>query len=338
MVPEYMIDWWLGFIHAWLAELTGLVGQGSKRIFVGYLISATIIAVLWLMWQRRLNLAGAFAWLFQGKTWWSQSSRSDYQMMFINQPIMLLLSPLMLSKLALATTLFYTLTDWVTRPLWSSDISTFWVSVIFTSCLFVVDDASRYYLHRLMHRWPVLWAFHRVHHTAESLTPFTVLRTHPIEGLLFGLRSVLVQGLLIGVFVFIFADRVTLLSLLGANAVTAVLNLLGSNLRHSPVPISYGKTLERWLISPAQHQIHHSQARQHWDKNFGAFIALWDRLGGTLEYGSNTQTLSYGLVGQRPTEHQLVNLYWQPFKRCWQSFRRHKGDLISAPNVTSETS
>jgi len=257
--------------------------------------------------------------------------------MLLNQPLMLLLSPLLLSKLVLATSIFYSLSDWVVRPLWSSDISAFWVSVLFTACLFVVDDASRYYLHRLMHRWPALWAFHRVHHTAESLTPFTVFRTHPVEGVLFGLRSALVQGFLIGVFVFLFYDRVTLLSVLGANVFTAALNLLGSNLRHSPVPISYGKTLESWLISPAQHQIHHSQAREHWNKNFGAFIAVWDRLGNTLEYGSNTQDLTYGLRHQKPQEHQLVTLYWQPFKHCWRCLRRNKIEPNSAMSATSET-
>ena len=332
------MEWLFEFLLSWLSEFRGLVSQGSKRVFLGYMLSAAIIAVVWLMWQRRLNFVAALRWLFQGKIWWSNSSRSDYQMMFINQPIMLLLSPLMLSKLALATALFYTLNEWVSRPLWPANISTFWVSVIFTSCLFVVDDASRYYLHRLMHRWPVLWSFHRVHHTAQSLTPFTVLRTHPIEGLLFGLRSALVQGLLIGVFVFVFADRVTLLSLLGANAVTTVLNILGSNLRHSPVPISYGKTLERWLISPAQHQIHHSQARQHWDKNFGAFIALWDRMGNTLEYGSSKQKLIFGLSGQKSKEHQLSSLYWKPFKSCWSYYRGKKLDLVSTANRTNVTS
>ena len=332
------MDWLFEFIQSWFSELMGLVSQGSKRIFFGYMLSATLIAVVWLMWQRQLNCLAAFRWLFQGKTWWSSSSQSDYTIMLLNQPIMLLLSPILLSKLALATTLFYALNNWVSRPLWFSDIPVFWVSVIFTSCLFVVDDASRYYLHRLMHRWPVLWAFHRVHHTAESLTPFTVLRTHPMEGLLFGLRSVLVQGFLISVFVFVFADRVTLLSLLGANVFNAVLNLLGSNLRHSPVPISYGKVIEGWLISPAQHQIHHSQARQHWDKNFGAFIALWDRLGNTLEYGSNSQELTYGLLGQKPKEHQLVTLYWQPFTSSWRYCWRSKGKLISTNNKTHVTS
>ena len=331
------MQWLLEFAQSWFSELTSLVSQGSKRVFLGYLLSAAILAIIWLMWQRKLNFMAAVGWLFRRETWWSRSSKSDYRLMLINQPLMLLLSPLLLSKLVLATSIFYSLSDWVVRPLWSSDISAFWVSVLFTACLFVVDDASRYYLHRLMHRWPALWAFHRVHHTAESLTPFTVFRTHPVEGVLFGLRSALVQGFLIGVFVFLFYDRVTLLSVLGANVFTAALNLLGSNLRHSPVPISYGKTLESWLISPAQHQIHHSQAREHWNKNFGAFIAVWDRLGNTLEYGSNTQDLTYGLSHQKPQEHQLVTLYWQPFKHCWRCLRRNKIEPNSAMSAISET-
>ncbi|MDE0956201.1 MAG: sterol desaturase family protein [Pseudomonadales bacterium] len=331
------MQWLLEFAQSWFSELTSLVSQGSKRVFLGYLLSAAILAIIWLMWQRKLNFMAAVGWLFRRETWWSRSSKSDYRLMLLNQPLMLLLSPLLLSKLVLATSIFYSLSDWVVRPLWSSDISAFWVSVLFTTCLFVVDDASRYYLHRLMHRWPALWAFHRVHHTAESLTPFTVFRTHPVEGVLFGLRSALVQGFLIGVFVFLFYDRVTLLSVLGANVFTAALNLLGSNLRHSPVPISYGKTLESWLISPAQHQIHHSQAREHWNKNFGAFIAVWDRLGNTLEYGSNTQDLTYGLRHQKPQEHQLVTLYWQPFKHCWRCLRRNKIEPNSAMSAISET-
>ena len=331
------MQWLLEFAQSWFSELTSLVSQGSKRVFLGYLLSAAIMAIIWLMWQRKLNFMAAVGWFFRRETWWSRSSRSDYRLMLLNQPLMLLLSPLLLSKLVLATSIFYSLSDWVVRPLWSSDISAFWVSVLFTACLFVVDDASRYYLHRLMHRWPALWAFHRVHHTAESLTPFTVFRTHPVEGVLFGLRSALVQGFLIGVFVFLFYDRVTLLSVLGANVFTAALNLLGSNLRHSPVPISYGKTLESWLISPAQHQIHHSQAREHWNKNFGAFIAVWDRLGNTLEYGSNTQDLTYGLRHQKPQEHQLVTLYWQPFKHCWRCLRRNKIEPNSAMSAISET-
>jgi len=318
------MEWLIAFAQSWFAELTGLVTQGSKRVFVGYLLSAAVIAIVWQMWQRRITFVGSVKTLFGLNTWWSESSKADYRLLAINQAVMLLLSPLLLSKLALATALFYGLNDWVPRPLWQGSGPIFWATLLFTSCLFVVDDASRYYLHRLMHRWPVLWAFHRVHHTAQSLTPFTVLRTHPMEGVLFGLRSAVVQGLLIGIFVFVFGDRISLLSILGANVFTAMLNILGANLRHSPVSISYGKTLEAWFISPAQHQLHHSQASEHWNSNFGAFIALWDRMGNTLSYGANDQQLTYGLAGQEDNEHQLTTLYLQPFKTCWRSFGRDK--------------
>jgi len=317
--------WVNEFASQWFEQIIGLVSQGSKRVFVAYLVAALVIACVWLVWRRGLSLATAIKLLLSPRLWWSRSSRADYQLLVVNQAVMLVLRPLILSKLTLATVLFYGLNDLFIRPLGSSsslgDLSASTIAVLFTLTLFVVDDASRYYLHRLMHRWPVLWAFHRVHHTAQTLTPFTVLRTHPVEGVLFGLRSALVQGTLIAIFVFLFADKVSLVTVLGANVFTAIFNVLGANLRHSHVSICYGKRLEAWLISPAQHQLHHSVEQQHWDCNYGAFIALWDRMGNTLIKASSEQKLSYGVPNISPQEHTLGHLYWQPFVSVWRSFR-----------------
>ena len=36
-----------------------------------------------------------------------------------------------------------------------------------------------------MHRVPALWEFHKVHHSAEVLTPLTEWRQHPLELMLF---------------------------------------------------------------------------------------------------------------------------------------------------------
>ena len=91
------------------------------------------------------------------------------------------------------------------------------IAILFTTTLFILDDAAKYVIHRALHRIPLLWCFHRVHHTAETLTPFTVYRTHPVEGIIFALRAIFVQALAIGVFFFFFGDRVELLTLLGAN-------------------------------------------------------------------------------------------------------------------------
>jgi len=50
---------------------------------------------------------------------------------------------------------------------------------------------------------------------------------------------------------------------------------LGANLRHSMIPISYGR-LEKLFISPLQHQLHHGKTTSR--KNYGSMLAIWDRM------------------------------------------------------------
>nr|WP_216092588.1 sterol desaturase family protein [Candidatus Marithrix sp. Canyon 246] len=48
--------------------------------------------------------------------------------------------------------------------------------VLFTLSLFIFSDLTRYLLHRLLHSIPILWEFHKVHHSAKVLNPFTFYR------------------------------------------------------------------------------------------------------------------------------------------------------------------
>ncbi|SMN16948.1 Sterol desaturase [uncultured Candidatus Thioglobus sp.] len=66
------------------------------------------------------------------------------------------------------------------------------------------------------------------------------------------------HAICLGIFYFYFSDRVELYKVFGASVVVFVFHGLGSNLRHSHVWIKYYPWLERILISPAQHQVHHS--------------------------------------------------------------------------------
>ena len=66
--------------------------------------------------------------------------------------------------------------------------------LIFTISFFIVDDFSKFLVHMLMHKIKFLWCFHKIHHSAEVLTPMTVFRTHPIEGIIFVLRNAISQG------------------------------------------------------------------------------------------------------------------------------------------------
>ncbi|MEZ4320148.1 MAG: sterol desaturase family protein [Myxococcota bacterium] len=154
------------------------------------------------------------------------------------------------------------------------------VTLLYSVVLFVVWDASRYAVHRLMHEIPALWAFHQVHHSAEALTPLTFHRVHPVESVLYQVRGALVTGLVAGVFFWLFRGSAQPAELFGVHAIGFVLNAVSGNLRHSHVWWSFGAA-ERWLVSPAQHQLHHGLGRDR--SNYGTWLALWDRLGGSLE-------------------------------------------------------
>ena len=287
-----------------------------KRVFVGYLASAFAIALALQLVAARVALRQSLARLFSRKIWWSRSARADYRIAVLNQAIMMGVAPRLVSSLAVATLLFESMHVWFDgRPLFLPDAPGWAVAGLFTLSLFLLDDLTRYLLHRGLHAWPVLWCFHRVHHTAETLTPFTVYRTHPVEGVLFALRAVLVQAVAMAVFFFFLGDRVELLTVYGANAIVFAFNVAGSNLRHSHVRISYGRVVERVLISPAQHQIHHSVDPRHLDRNFGTVLAVWDWIGGSLCLAERRE-LRFGIAGAGAACHRLGTVYLAPFREA----------------------
>ena len=316
------------WLSSYPAALLANVVDPQKRLFAGYLLSALLIALVWGAartggdWRR--GARAVCATLFCKRLWWSRSARADYKLLVANQAVLMVLAPLLVSRVALTTWLFLVFHEWFGTPSSSLSAVPVWsVIVAFTVFQFVVDDASRYLVHRALHRFRSLWAFHKVHHSATSLTPFTVLRTHPVEAVLFSMRAAVTQALAVALFVYLFGDKVDLLSVFGVQVFLFCFNALGSNLRHTPVPVAYPSGVERWLISPAQHQVHHSTAPCHHDRNFGAVLAVWDRLGGTLCVADSGQSLKFGLPQTCPREqHSLLSLYFGPFAATLPVARR----------------
>ena len=100
----------------------------------------------------------------------------------------------------------------------------------------------------------------------------------------------------------------------GANAIVFAFNVAGSNLRHSHVRISYGRVVERVLISPAQHQIHHSVDPRHGDRNFGTVLAVWDWIGGSLCLAERGEKIRFGIPGASAACHRLDCVYLEPVR------------------------
>lgn len=133
---------------------------------------------------------------------------------------------------------------------------------------FLVMDAVGYWMHRLMHASPLLWAFHRIHHSQQRLTVLTNFRFHFVEVALFG-AATFVPGLLLKAPAWLAA---------GLLALTVQL------IAHAGHDWSYGP-LDRLLVSPRFHGVHHSTDPRHYGSNFGMLLSLWDRLFGTALTG-----------------------------------------------------
>ncbi|MCP1418530.1 sterol desaturase/sphingolipid hydroxylase (fatty acid hydroxylase superfamily) [Pseudomonas laurylsulfativorans] len=164
--------------------------------------------------------------------------------------------------------------------------------------VFLVKDFSHYWGHRAFHS-RYLWAFHKVHHSAPVLVPATASRVHFLEEVVEKLTDILCIGAFAGVFWYVCGGEVSRYTLFGVTYMVFIFNSLAANLRHSHVWLSFGPVLERVISSPAQHQIHHSDAPRHFGKNFGINLSLWDWMFGTLYVTQSTpEVIHYGTAEQ----------------------------------------
>ena len=152
-----------------------------------------------------------------------------------------------------------------------------------------------------------------------NLTPLTLFRVHPVESVFYFARGLIVFGLVSGIFVWLFGSKVNGLHVLGVDLFGFIFAAMASNLRHSPIWLSFGK-LENFLISPAQHQLHHSKAPRHYGANYGSCLAIWDWLGGSLHLAKGQKGLRFGVADTELNHdpHALGSTLLGPFRGCWR--------------------
>lgn len=279
----------------------------NKRLFWVYIISSIFLAILYFYYSKKSSKV-----ILSSKLWLHPSAKLDYYYFFLSYFInILLLIPFIISAKTIAFSInkfLYLQFDYFENSFFSYES----IILMYTLSLFFVSDFTRYWLHRFLHTVPFLWEFHKVHHSAKVLTPITFYRVHPIENLLFGLRYSLSIGFVTGIFIYFFGAMIDIYMIFGVNLFLFLFSLLGSNLRHSHVPFSYGKYLEKIFISPKQHQIHHS--KKYFNKNYGGYLALWDRAFGTLKLSNEVSVLKFGLRKEQMKDYSsLLSLLIRPF-------------------------
>lgn len=280
----------------------------NKRVFWGFLLSSFVIALICVYVKKDKSQRI----LFSSKLWWHPSARLDYIYFVFSYFIKIfMIYPVVVSAKTIALGVnSFMIQEFEFYRVTSLSYGT--IMILYTVCLFLASDFTRYWTHRFLHTIPFLWHFHKVHHSAKVLNPLTFYRVHPVENILFGFRYSLSIGLVTGVFLYYFGAMLSLFDIFGVNIFIFVFSLIGTNLRHSHVKFTYFSFLEKWLISPYMHQIHHST--KHFDRNYGGYLAIWDRLFNSLTLSKEVKTMKFGLRREQMKDYDnIFKLFFTPF-------------------------
>ncbi|TAN54392.1 MAG: sterol desaturase family protein [Betaproteobacteria bacterium] len=312
------------FFHLTKAVLAFL--QRDSFLYWPFLVSSALIALV--AWRIALAVTGSGSWrqffrdYFGGAVWWHRSARADYRFYVVNALVL----PLLFGYLVLGERQIAGMIDALLGleiPIVRAEPASFAMRLAFTVVFFIAYDFGRFVAHSLLHDVPLLWEFHKVHHSAEVLTPMTSYRAHPVDLLTMAWGGVVMTALVTWVFNHASGGAISFYSFLGVHALLWASNLIG-NLRHSPVWLSYGPRVGRWLISPAHHQLHHSCEPHHLGCNRGFELAVWDRLYGTLYVPPlKAETFRMGLGD--PSDGQwntLARMYVWPFAGAARRLRK----------------
>ena len=167
---------------------------------------------------------------------------------------------------------------------------------------FLLCDLAVYTIHRLEHLFPFLWKFHQVHHSDSQLDLSSHIRKHPLCGIY--------ATLIFVVFTLVFGFP--LISFVAYNIVGDSMGFLSHSGFSFPTP--FHQLMERLcLISPRNHELHHSVNRSEHDSNYGQVFSVWDRLFGTYQKQPHHQ-IELGLAYTPKDKQTFMNLLFLPFK------------------------
>lgn len=189
-----------------------------------------------------------------------------------------------------------------------------WLKLVLGIAMF---DFVSYWFHRLSHVVPLLWRFHRVHHSDTTMDASTNFRGHPLESFLwFGSSSILAAGifgldlLTLGLYLFI----------------TMVFFVL----QHSNLcfPKWIDKSLGLVITTPNLHKVHHEQDQYYTDSNFSDIFILWDRLFGTFK----SKPVEDIKVGLKEFDEERKQTFWYLMKSPFINVKRISSDELNKGN------
>lgn len=156
----------------------------------------------------------------------------------------------------------------------------------------LVADLAQYGVHRAFHQVPLLWRFHKVHHSVETMDWIAGSRLHLVDVIVTRGLALLVAG---------FAQEAVYayLALVSFHAVFIHANFAPR-----------ARWLERWIAMPRFHHWHHGIEPEARDVNFAVHLPMIDRWFGTHHMPEDRWPSGYGITAERAPEGWWRQLVW----------------------------
>ncbi|MDY8134936.1 sterol desaturase family protein [Aquimarina sp. 2201CG5-10] len=185
------------------------------------------------------------------------------------------------------------------------DLSTLpvWVQLII---FFIVLDFVQWFTHMLLHKYPFLWRFHKIHHSVKEMGFAAHLRYHWMENLFYKpLKTIGVM--ILGGFE---PEQAFIVHFL---AITI------GHLNHANIKITYGP-LKYILNNPVMHLYHHSYTlpENTYGVNFGISLSLWDYIFNTHHIPEDSGTIKLGFPGDEKVPKHFFGQIFYGFKKSNQ--------------------
>lgn len=180
-----------------------------------------------------------------------------------------------------------------------------WVELLVA--IIVLDLIAQYGVHFLLHKVPVMWRLHIVHHSDKHVDASTGTRHHPLDFIIretFALLAVVITGMPISFYFFY-----------------RILSVLFTYWTHANIslPPSLDKGLSYLIVTPNMHKFHHHYQLPWTDSNYGNMLSIWDRIFGTFVYG-DPKEIQYGVdLADHTDDENILTQLRIPFNKSVKS-------------------
>ena len=179
--------------------------------------------------------------------------------------------------------------------------------------IFLLLDYSNYIWHIILHKLPFMWRFHLVHHTDLDLDVTTAFRFHfgeMIGSVIFRGAAVLLTG----------APMTLVL-------IYEIIFEAATQFHHSntKLPFHFEKLLNKLIVTPRMHGIHHSMIKRETDSNYSVIFSFWDRIHNTVRINIHQNEIVTGVPAYADEKELTIgNLLKLPFTKIreWKKSER----------------